>query len=69
MNEIKPVLGGHARTGLNFDFGSKDRFVTAIEAGVAVDVFYTKIPIYVNDESNHFMFLGLYLGIHIGKRW
>jgi hypothetical protein len=69
LNQIRPVVGGHARTGLNFDFGSKDIFVTAIEAGVAVDIFYEKIPIYINPDSNHFFFLGLYLGIHIGKRW
>lgn len=69
LGQMWPVFGGHVRTGLNFDFGSKDRFVTAIEAGAALDVFYEKIPIYVNDQSNHFLFLGLYLGIHIGKRW
>lgn len=69
MNQISPVGGGYARTGLNFDFGSRDAFVKAIEAGVSIDVFYKKIPIYVNDNSNHFMFLGLYLSFHLGKRW
>jgi hypothetical protein len=69
LNQISPVGGGYARTGLNFDFGSKDAFVKALEAGVSVDIFYKKIPIYVNDNSNHFMFLGLYLAFHMGKRW
>ena len=69
LNQISPVIGGHARTGLNFDFGSRDAFVKALEAGVSIDVFYKKIPIYVNDNSNHFMFLGLYLAFHLGKRW
>ena len=69
LNQISPVIGGHARTGLNFDFGSRDAFVKALEAGVSVDVFYKKIPIYVNDNSNHFIFLGLYLAFHLGKRW
>lgn len=69
LNQISPVIGGHARTGLNFDFGSRDAFVKALEAGVSVDIFYKKIPIYVNDNSNHFMFLGLYLSFHLGKRW
>jgi len=36
---------------------------------VTLDVFYKKIPIYVNDDSNHFMFLGFYLAFHLGKRW
>ncbi len=69
LNQISPVLGGHARTGLNFDWGTKDRFVKSLEAGVSLDIFYKKIPIYVNDDSNHFLFLGLYLSFHIGKRW
>jgi hypothetical protein len=69
MNQMVPVLGGFGRTGLNFDFGSRDAFVKAIEAGVTLDVFYKKIPIYVNDDSNHFMFVGLYLAFHMGKRW
>jgi hypothetical protein len=66
---MSPVIGGFGRTGLNFDFGSRDAIVKAIEAGVTLDVFYKKIPIYVNDDSNHFMFLGFYLAFHLGKRW
>jgi hypothetical protein len=69
LNQISPVIGGHARTGLNFDLGSRDAFVKAIEAGVSVDIFYKKIPIYVTDHSNHFFFFGLYLAFHMGKRW
>lgn len=69
MSQMTPVLGGFGRTGLNFDFGAKDKVVKALEAGVTLDIFYTKIPIYVNDASNHFMFLGFYLGFDFGKRW
>ena len=69
MNQMKPVIGGYGRTGLNFDFGSRDAFVKAIEAGVSMDIFYQRIPIYVDNNSNHFMFLGLYLAFHMGKRW
>jgi hypothetical protein len=69
LDQMSPVIGGFGRTGLNFDFGSRDAIVKAIEAGVTLDVFYKKIPIYVNDDSNHFMFLGFYLAFHLGKRW
>ena len=69
LSEMKPVVGGFGRTGLNFDFGAKDKFVKALEVGATLDIFYTKIPIYVNDASNHFMFLGFYLGFDFGKRW
>ncbi len=69
LSEMKPVFGGHLRTGLNFDWGSRDAFVKSIEAGASLDIFYKKIPIYVNEQSNHFLFLGLYVSFHIGKRW
>jgi hypothetical protein len=69
LNQMSPVAGGFGRTGLNFDFGAKDAFVRALEAGVSLDVFYKKIPIYVTDDSNHFLFLGFYLAFHMGKRW
>ena len=69
LDQISPVIGGHGRTGLNFDWGTRDAFVKSLEAGVSLDVFYKKIPIYTNDASNHFLFLGLYLSFHMGKRW
>lgn len=69
LNQISPVIGGFGRTGLNFDFGSKDRWVTALETGVTLEAFYKKIPIYVTDDSNHALFLGFYLGFAFGKRW
>lgn len=69
MGLMSPVVGGFGRTGLNFDFGSKDRWVTALEAGVSLEVFYKKIPIYVTDDSNHALFLGFYLSFAFGKRW
>jgi hypothetical protein len=69
LNQMSPVIGGFGRTGLNFDIGSKDRFIKALEAGVTLDIFYKKIPIYVNDDSNHFLFLGFYLSFAFGKRW
>lgn len=69
LNQMSPVLGGFARTGLNFDFGKREALVKALEAGVTLDVFYKKIPIYINDASNHFMFVGFYLSFDMGKRW
>jgi hypothetical protein len=69
LDQISPVIGGHLRSGLNFDFGSRDAFVKALEAGASLDIFYKKIPIYTNDNSNHFLFLGFYLHFQLGKRW
>lgn len=64
-----PTFGGHIKAGLNFDWGSKDRFVKALEVGVMLDVFYRKVPIYVNQDANSFIKPSLYLGFHFGKRW
>ena len=69
LDQIKPVFGGHLQTGLNFDWGTHDAFVKSIEAGVSVDIYYKRIPIYVNNDMNNFLFFGLYLSVHLGKRW
>jgi hypothetical protein len=69
MNQIIPTFGAHVKAGLNFDWGTKDRFVKALEVGVLVDVFYRKVPIYVNNDANSFIQPSIYLGFHFGKRW
>ncbi len=69
IGQMIPTFGGHVKAGLNFDWGSKDRFVKALEVGVMLDVFYRKVPIYVNQDANSFIKPSLYLGFHFGKRW
>ena len=34
-----------------------------------LDVYYKKVPIYVNNDANSFLHPALYLGFHFGKRW
>ena len=69
MDKIIPTFGGHIKAGLNFDWGTKDKFVKALEVGVLLDVFYRKVPVYVNNDANSFIQPALYLGFHFGKRW
>lgn len=69
IGQMIPVFGGHIKAGLNFDWGSKDRFVKALEVGVMLDIYYKKVPIYVNKDANSFLHPALYLGFHFGKRW
>lgn len=69
IGEMKPIVGGHLKAGLNFDWGSRDAFVKAIEAGIQADLYYKKVPIMVDDNANQFFMFGFYLGIHLGKRW
>lgn len=68
-SQIVPTVGGHLKAGLNFDWGSKERFVKTLEAGVIMDVFYRKVPIYVNNDANSFIHPALYIGFRFGKRW
>ena len=69
LDQIKPVFGGHLQSGLTFDWGTKDAFVFSIEAGASLDIYYKRIPIYINNDANNFLFFGLYIAVHIGKRW
>lgn len=68
LNQIDPVPGLHGKFSLDFDWGKKDEFVKALEAGVMLDLYYKRIPIMVNN-SNRFYKIGLYLAFHFGKRW
>ncbi len=69
ISETQPIPGGHLKLGLNFDWGSRDAFVKAIEAGALIDVYYKKVPVMVNNDTNRMFQLGLYIGFHFGKRW
>jgi hypothetical protein len=68
LGQMQPVLGVHGKLALDFDWGSRDAVVKAIEAGVMLDIYYKVLPIMINDE-NHFYQLGVFLSIQFGKRW
>ena len=68
LNQMQPVAGLHSKSGLNFDWGTKDQFVKALEAGIAFDLYYKRLPIMVNN-SNRFYQLAFYVSFHFGKRW
>ena len=68
LSQIEPVPGAHLKASLDFDWGTKDAFVKALEAGVMLDLYYKRIPVMVN-KTNRFYQIGLYLAFHFGKRW
>lgn len=68
LGKMEPVPGVHVKTGLNFDWGTKDQFVKALEAGACLDLYYKRLPIMVNN-SNRFYQIALYLSFSFGKRW
>lgn len=68
LNQMQVIPGVHGKIALDFDWGTRDAFVKALEMGVMLDLYYKNVPIMVN-KSNRFYQLGLYLAFHIGKRW
>jgi hypothetical protein len=60
--------GGYVKLGLNFEYGSYDDAVKAIECGVVVDGYAKVIPIMAND-INRQVFVGLYINILYGRKW
>ncbi len=68
FKEIRPVPGAFVKLGMNFEWGARDGFITALEAGVAADVYYRNIPIMINQPQRPF-FLAAYISFELGKRW
>lgn len=68
LNQIEPVPGIHVKSGLNFDWGTKDAFVKALEAGLMLDLYYKRLPIMINSNNRFYQF-AFYLSFHFGKRW
>jgi hypothetical protein len=66
LKEIKPVPGGFAKTGLNFDWSKTEDFQMAMEVGIMADVYYKRVPIMVSDNKP--FFLGAYIQFQFGKR-
>jgi len=59
--------GIYAKTGLNFEYGTSDDFLKAIECGIILDYYPLAVPIMAfNNKQN--LFLSLYLSLHLGKR-
>jgi hypothetical protein len=68
LNQMQPIPGIHLKSSLDFDWGTKDAYVKALEAGIMLDLYYKRIPVMIN-KSNRFYQIGLYAAFHFGKRW
>jgi hypothetical protein len=67
LNQIKIRPGLNAKFALRFDYGRFNQSITAIEAGVTGEYFFSKIPMmYLVKEKN--LFLNAYISIMFGKR-
>ena len=60
--------GAYAKTGLEFEFGTKSRLMNSIEAGGTFD--YSPIPVAIMAHNpKQSFFLSIYLSIMFGKRY
>lgn len=65
--ELKFHPGIYVRTGLEFEFGSKNRLPKALEVGACLDYAPIGIPIMAYNPKQN-LFLTLYLSFTLGKR-
>ena len=68
LGEIRINPGIHAKTGLNFDWGSANTVIKSLEVGLSGD-FYIKPVDIMALENNKPVFFYLYLTMQLGKRW
>lgn len=59
--------GAYAKTGLNFEYGTADALLKAIECGVVLDAYAMPVPLMAYSAKQN-LFLSLYLSVHLGKR-
>lgn len=65
--KLKFRPGLHLKTGLQFDWSSQDNMIKAIDVGVSVNSYLSKVPIMISEE-NKFMFINAYVGFTLGKK-
>ncbi len=66
FSELKLVPGITAKTGLSFEYSQRDAVIHALEAGVSLTVYPTKIQIMAT-EYNNFLFFNLSVGYRFGN--
>ena len=60
--------GAYLKTGLEFEYGSKNRQISALETGVILEISPIPVAIMADNPKQTF-FLTLYLSIQFGKRY
>jgi hypothetical protein len=60
--------GGYAKLGLNFEYGSYDDDVKAIECGVVVDAYDKIVPIMAYNPNRQ-VFVAFYINFLYGRKW
>jgi hypothetical protein len=70
IGEIKPYLGGFGRMAVNFEYSGHTTGIKAIEAGMSMDAYATKVPIMaeLDGVENKQFFFEFYIAVQLGKR-
>jgi hypothetical protein len=68
FDKIKPYPGLYFKGGFNFEFSALNDRIKALEAGVTLDAFPTRVPIMAFKDPN-LLFITGYLSFHFGKRY
>ena len=67
FNELKFKPGVHAKAALRFDWGRYNELVSAVDAGVNAEFYFSDMPIMVYNDPKKF-FLNVFVAIEFGKR-
>jgi hypothetical protein len=65
--EIKIKPGVFAKGAMRFDYGRFNESVTALEIGLSIEAYASKIPIMLDQKDKRLFFQG-YIAIVFGKR-
>lgn len=68
LAEITLHPGVYFKTGLNFEFGTRNTKIKALEIGVCADILPTGLSIMV-DKADQILFPGMYINFSFGKRY
>jgi len=67
ISELDFTVGAQARAAIHLAPGAYESFVRALDVGVLVQAYTTRVPIMVL-EDNKFVFVNLFLSFHFGRR-
>ncbi len=72
LGELGFRPGVHGKIGVHLDWGAFDEFIKAVDVGVMIDGYLSKVPIMVEtdafDTENSRLFINLYISLQLGKR-
>ena len=68
LSELSIKPGVHAKAGFHFDFAVARTSKLAVETGVSIEYYFSKIQLMANQTERSY-FGNLYMSFQIGKRW